>query len=430
MAEPSIDPNAELLALSESETFQDQQRVHDIFSRLRREDPVAWTPEPFGGPGFWSITKYDDIQFVSKNPKLFSSDQQRGGITLESPQMRANREGRELADDEIASVFQAGRSMIAMDPPDHNVHRRMVAPGLTPQKLDDLTPRIRGRCSEILDRIAAQDQCEFVASVAAELPIQMLAELLGVDQARRHDLFEWSNIIIGGDDPDVATSREHVVSAFMGMVDFAVELHAERLKSPGPDLISMLVHTKVDGKPMDMADYISAFVLLVVAGNETTRNSISGGMLALSQHPEERRKLLDDPALMPSAVNEIIRWVAPVVYMRRTALDDVELGGKQIRKGDKLALWYMSGNRDEDKWDDPFRFDISRDGPRHLSFGYGQHLCIGWRLAEIQLTVVLEELLRRFPDMTVDGEVDRLRSNFLNSIKRMNVRYTAERDAA
>ena len=229
MAEPLIDPDAELLALSESETFQDQQRVHDIFSRLRRDDPVAWTPEPFGGPGFWSITKYDDIQFVSKNPKLFSSDQQQGGITLESPQMRANREGRDLADDEISSIFQAGRSMIAMDPPDHNVHRRMVAPGFTPQKLDDLTPRIRGRCTEIFDRIAAQNECEFVASVAAELPIQMLAELLGVDQDRRHDLFNWSNIIIGADDPDVGISREHVVSAFMEMVDYAVALHAERL---------------------------------------------------------------------------------------------------------------------------------------------------------------------------------------------------------
>ena len=320
--------------------------------------------------------------------------------------------------------------MIAMDPPDHNAHRRMVAPGFTPQKLDDLTPRIRRRCVEIFDRIASQNQCEFVSSIAAELPIQMLAELLGVEQDRRHDLFNWSNIIIGADDPDIATSRDHVITAFTDMINYAVELHAERLESPGPDLLSMLVHTEVDGKPMDMADYISAFILLVVAGNETTRNSISGGILALSRHPEQRQKLLDDRSLIPNAVNEIVRWVAPVVYMRRTALEDVELAGKQIRKGDKLALWYMSGNRDEDKWDDPFRFDITRDGPRHLSFGYGQHLCIGWRLAEIQLTVVLEELLERFPDMTVDGEVDRLRSNFLNSIKRMNVTYTAEADAA
>jgi cytochrome P450 len=301
----------------------------------------------------------------------------------------------------------------------------MVAPGFTPQKLDDLTPRIRGRCVEIFDRVASQSQCEFVSSIAAELPIQMLAELLGVEQERRHDLFNWSNIIIGADDPDIATSRDHVVTAFTDMINYAVELHAERLESPGPDLLSMLVHTEVDGKPMDMADYISAFILLVVAGNETTRNSISGGLLALSQHPGEKDKLLADPALIPGAVDEIIRWVHPVIYMRRTALEDYQLRGVAIKAGDKLALWYMSGNRDEEKWADPFTFNVTRDGPRHLSFGYGQHLCIGWRLAEMQLAIVLEELLLRFPGMRVIGDVQRMRTNFLNSIKHMPVTFGA-----
>ena len=224
----------ERLSLSFSETFQDHIVVHDIFTRMRREEPVAWCPEPWGGPGFWSVTKYDDIQFVSKNPMSFGSDQKLGGITLPSSEMIRNRmkqEGRQAFDESSPefSQFEGGANMIAMDPPDHNVHRRMVAPGFTPQKLDDLTPRIRGRCTEIFDRIAAQNECEFVASVAAELPIQMLAELLGVDQDRRHDLFNWSNIIIGADDPDVGISREHVVSAFMEMVDYAVALHAERL---------------------------------------------------------------------------------------------------------------------------------------------------------------------------------------------------------
>ena len=176
---------------------------------------------------------------------------------------------------------------------------------------------------------------------------------------------------------------------------------------------------------MSVADYLSAFVLLVVAGNETTRNSISGGTLALSQHPEERQKLLDDPSLIPKAVDEIIRWVHPVIYMRRTALEDYELRGVRIKAGDKLALWYMSGNRDEEKWEDPFTFNVSRDGPRHLSFGYGQHLCIGWRLAELQLSVVLEEMLARFPDIHVTGEVTRMRTNFLNSIKTMPVSLSA-----
>ena len=168
----------------------------------------------------------------------------------------------------------------------------------------------------------------------------------------------------------------------------------------------------------------SAFILLIVAGNETTRNSISGGVLALSQHPEERQKLLENPLLIDKAVDEIIRWVHPVIYMGRTALEDIKLGDKDIKKGDRLVLWYMSGNRDEDKWEDPFLFNISRNGPRHLSFGYGQHLCIGWRLAEIQLTVCIEELLKRFPDYSVKGEIKRMQSNFLNSIKSMQVEYT------
>jgi len=172
---------------------------------------------------------------------------------------------------------------------------------------------------------------------------------------------------------------------------------------------------------MSIVDYLSAMILLVVAGNETTRNSISGGLLALSQNPDEKQKLLDDPSLIPTAVDEIIRWVHPVVYMRRTAVEDAKVGDQEIKKGDKLALWYMSGNRDEDKWDDPFTFNVSRKGPRHLSFGYGQHLCIGWRLAEIQLRVLMEEMLQRFPGIKVIGEVNRMRTNFLNSIKTMQV---------
>ena len=415
------------LALSEPETFQDQAAVHEIFSELRREDPVVWCPEPHGGPGYWSVMKYDDIQYVSKNPRLFSSDRVQGGITLESPEMRRRRDGRsdeqQPREEEFRAV-EAGTSMITMDPPAHTKHRRMVAPGFTPQRLDELTPRIRARCREILDRIAGQGECEFVSAVAAELPIQMLAELFGVAQEDRIKLFEWSNIMIGGDDPDMRVGRDDVVGVLTELFQYAMALREERQREPGDDLISMLANAEVEGKPMEVADYISAFILLVVAGNETTRNSISGGILALSRHPEERQKLLDDPTLIPGAVDEIIRWVAPVVYMRRTAVADAQVGDKNIKQGDKLALWYMSGNRDEDKWDDPFTFNVTRGGPRHLSFGYGQHLCIGWRLAEIQLTVCLEEVLARFPDFTVHGEVQRMRSNFLNSIKRMQVRYS------
>jgi linalool 8-monooxygenase len=424
---------AEKLSLSFPEVFQDPLIAHDIFTRMRAEAPVSWCPEPWGGPGFWSISRYDDIQEISKLPRIFSSDGRHGGITLPSPEMIRNRQRERGIDPEAPaelSVFDGGRSMISMDPPEHNQQRRVVAPGFTPNTLDSLTPRIRERARVILDALADRGECEFVSSVAAELPIQMLAELFDVPQADRHKLFHWSNLIIGGEDPDVTLSREQTLTAFMELAGYAMQLFEARRREPGNDLISLLANTEVDGQPMSMADYLSAFVLLVVAGNETTRNSISGGLLALSQHPAERQKLLDDPALIPQAVDEIIRWVHPVIYMRRTALEDYEIRGVRIRAGDKLALWYLSGNRDEDKWVDPFTFNVTRNGPRHLSFGYGQHLCIGWRLAEIQLGVLFEELLARYPDMQVEGNVSRIRTNFLNSIKRMQVRYTGRGAAA
>lgn len=416
----------ERLSLSYSVTFQDHAKVHDIFTRMRSEEPVAWCPEPWGGPGFWSITKYDDIQFVSKNPSLFSSDQKLGGITLPSNEMIRNRsksEGREILKEapQEFSQFQGGSSMIMMDPPDHIQSRRVVAPGFTPQKLDDLTPRIRERAREILSRIEGEDEIEFIRTVAAELPIQMLAELFDIEQDARHKLFEWSNIIIGGDDPDIVLSPEQVTTAFMELGTFAMQIYEKRKQQPGEDLISMLVHTEVNGKPMNIGDYLSTMILLVVAGNETTRNSISGGVLALSQNRNEKQKLLDDPSLISNAVDEIIRWVHPVIYMRRTVKEASQIGGQAVKKGDKLALWYMSGNRDEEKWDESFTFNVSRKGPRHLSFGYGEHLCIGWRLAEIQLTIIMEELLARFPNIRVVGDVNRMRSNFLNSIKTMQV---------
>jgi len=416
--------------LSDEETFQNPSVAHDIFARMRAEEPLAFCPEPWGGKGFWAITKYDDIETISKLPHIFSSDGKHGGITLPTPEMIANRRNLTRAEVEGPAEladFEGGRSMISMDPPEHNKHRRQVAPGFTPQRLDALIARIRDRADVLLDEVGKMGSAEsdFVADVAAELPIQMLAELFDVPQADRYKLFEWSNVMIGGDDPEINVSREQTMGAFMELAAYAMQLYEARKAEPRTDLISMLVNTEVDGEPMSVADYLSAFVLLVVAGNETTRNSISGGLLALCQHPEQRHKLLDDPGLIPNAVDEIIRWVHPVIYMRRTALQDYALRDVTIRAGDKVAMWYMSANRDEEKWADPFTFDVSREGPRHLSFGYGQHLCLGWRLAEIQLRILLEGVLARYPTLQVTGPVTRMRTNFLNSIKTMPVRYAA-----
>ncbi|MDH3644380.1 MAG: cytochrome P450, partial [Gammaproteobacteria bacterium] len=389
---------ADRLALSDEETFQDPAIAHDIFSRMRAEEPVAFCPEPWGGKGFWSITKYDDIEEISKLPNVFSSDGKHGGITLPTPEMIANRRNVSVSDvenPEELSAFEGGRSMITMDPPEHNQHRRLVAPGFTPQRLDGLIARIRTRADTLLDEVAAKGNAEsdFVADIAAELPIQMLAELFAVPQSDRHKLFEWSNMIIGGDDPEINVSRDQTMAAFMELAGYAMQLYQARQAEPGDDLITMLAMAEVEGEPMSIADYLSAFILLVVAGNETTRNSISGGLLALCEYPAEREKLISDPSLIPNAVDEIIRWVHPVIYMRRTALEDYRLRDVTIKAGDKVAMWYMSANRDEDKWPDPFTFNVSREGPRHLSFGYGQHLCIGWRLAEIQLRILLEGVL-------------------------------------
>lgn len=386
---------------------------HAAFAELRRRDPVYWNPER-DGPGFWAITKFDDVVAVSKDPKLFSSARAKGGH-------RIFDEAHLGGDDSLDA------SMISMDPPEHNHFRRMVTPGFIPGRIAEMEARIRARTGDIIDRIAAKGEVEFVSTVAAELPIQVLAELFGVPQEDRGKLFEWSNAVVGEDDPELRSSQEYMNQCMQEMAMYSLGLWQQRVASPTGDLISMLAHSKVDGDAMSMQRYLATFILLVVAGNETTRNSISGGLLALSQFPEQRQKLIDDPSLIAGAASEIIRWVSPVLHMRRTATADTELRGKQIRAGDKIVMWYASANRDEDVFANPFVFDPARtQPPGHLGFGIGQHFCLGSRLAELQLRVMFEELLRRLPDITVKGPVRKARSNFLNSIKEMHVTFTPE----
>ncbi len=394
---------------------------HDVFTRLRRECPVYWNPEK-DGPGFWAITRHEDVVQVSKNPKLFSSARSRGGHRI--------FDERAVALGGLPPPSDLDASMISMDPPEHARYRKMVTPGFTPDRIRELEADVRRRTTEILDRIADRGECEFVSTVAAELPIQVLAELLGVPQEDRRQLFEWSNASIGEDDPELRSSPEHMERCLLEMVGYSGRLWQERLSAPGDDLISMLARSEVDGEPMSMQRYFSTFILLIVAGNETTRNSISGGLVALSEFPEERRRLLRDPALMPTAAAEIVRWVSPVLHMRRTATEDTEIRGQKIRAGDKIVVWYCSANRDEDAFDDPFRFDVGRQENPHLGFGIGQHFCLGSRLAELQLRVLFDEPLRRLPDIEPAGPQRRLRSNFLSGIKSLPVRFTPERRTA
>ncbi|MFZ3033227.1 MAG: cytochrome P450 [Parvibaculum sp.] len=370
------------------------------------------------------MTRYDDIETISKNPKLFSSAKDMGGHRI-------------FNENEI-DENNTEASMISIDPPEHAAYRRMISPGFVPKRIANMEDRIRARVTRLLDQLeergANGKEVEFIDAVAAALPIDVLAELFGMPSSDGPKLFEWSNATVGEDDPELRVSDEYMRKCLGEMAGYTANLWQQRVENPGEDLISMLAHSRVpnlEGKeePMSFATYIGTFILLVVAGNETTRNSISGGLLALSQNPEERAKLLADPSLIPSAVQEIVRWVSPVLHMRRTATQDTELGGQKIAKGDKVVMWYALANRDETKWDDPYRFDVTRytdkDAPTQLGFGIGQHFCLGSRLAELQLRVLYEEMLRRFPDIHVSGPIRRLRSNFISGIKEMPVKLTA-----
>ena len=389
---------------------------HEVFARLRREAPVAWNPED-DGRGFWAVTRYEDIVAVSKNPKAFSSARIHGG--------------HRIFDENVVGVAGVGADkteapMISMDPPEHNQYRRMVSPGFAPRRVQALEDRIRDRVSGILDRLAGADTCDFVADIAAELPIQMLAELMGVPQEDRAMLFEWSNALIAEDDAEYRSSPEAVAEKIARMAEYALALWQQRFDHPGDDLISMLVHSRVDGEAMTRERYIGTFILLVAAGNETTRNSLSGGFLALAEHPAEKRRLIEDPSLLTSAAAEIVRWVSPVMHMRRTAIEEAEIGGQAIRPNDKVILWYCSGNRDEAVFADPFRFDITRTDPAHVGFGTGQHFCLGARLAEVQIRVFYEEFLRRYPDACPVGPIERMRSNFIVGYKSIPTRLVGQ----
>jgi cholest-4-en-3-one 26-monooxygenase len=289
-----------------------------------------------------------------------------------------------------------------------------------------LEPRIRQAARSIIDKIADKGECDFVRAVAAELPLQVIAELLGIPQDDRGKLFDWSNRLIGFDDPEFQTSMEDGRQAAMEMWMYANEIAAASDRK-GEDLVSVLMSAEVDGVGLTEMEFDAFFLLLAVAGNETTRNLISGGMLALIENPAEYARLVADPSLVPSAVEEMLRWVTPVMYFRRTATRDTELRGTPIKENDKVCVYYTSANRDEDVFPDPFRFDVGRTPNEHLAFGVGQHFCLGNSLARLEIRVVFEELVRRLPDIAPAGAVRRLRSNFINGYKAIPVRFTPEK---
>jgi cholest-4-en-3-one 26-monooxygenase len=383
---------------------------HEPFRQLRAESPVYWQPTPAGG--FWVLTKYKDIWDVSLDQKTFSSE--RHGSVPRDWQ----------SEDEIAGQREL---LINMDPPRHTKYRRIVNLGFSPKMVNRLEQHIRELANRIIDPIAERGECDFVNDVAAELPLQVIVEMIGVPVEDRHLVFDWSNKMLAFDDPEYQTAPDVGPMAAMEMYAYANQLAVDRKECPRDDLVSLLMTAEVEGEKLTESEFNSFFLLLAVAGNETTRNLISGGMLALIEHPAERARLLADRALMPTAVEEMLRWVAPVMQFRRTAMRNATIRGQQIREGEKVSLWYGSANRDEEVFPDAGRFDVGRSPNDHLGFGIGPHFCLGANLARLEIQIMFEELLRRLPDIELAGPVERLRSNFINGVKRMPVRFTPER---
>jgi cholest-4-en-3-one 26-monooxygenase len=381
---------------------------HDMFDLLRAEAPVSFQPEA-DGDGFWSIVRYDDLQQVSRDWPDYSNE---GGITL--------------VDVDEEQLEQQRMMMLIMDPPRHTKLRLLVNKGFTPRMVGRLHDRIREIARGLVANAASRGRCDFVVDVAAELPLQVIAEMMGVPQEDRHKVFDWSNRLIGSEDPEYAVTAEDAMGAAAEMFAYANDLATEKRANPGDDIVSTLLTAEVEGERLTDVEFDVFFELLAVAGNETTRNLISHGMLALIEHPDQHQLLLDDPSLLPGAVDEMLRYASPVMYMRRTAQHDVTLRGQTIHAGDKVALWYIAANHDPAAFEDPHRFDIRRSPNEYLAFGGGgPHFCLGSHLAKLEITVLFEAVLAGLPPVQLTGPVERLRSNFINGIKHMPVAVSA-----
>ena len=375
------------------------------FERLRKEDPVHWSAESEFGP-YWSVTKYQDIKYVDMNHQIFSSE---GGITL-----------ADQDEDFTLPMF------IAMDPPKHDEQRKVVAPVAGPRNLAALEPEIRQRVCNILDDLPRGEDFNWVKHLSIELTTQMLATLFDFPFEDRYKLTRWSDVATAPPGTGIVDSEEQRRAELLECLEYFTGLWHERAKrdEPGNDLISMLAHGSSTRDMLDRPmEYLGNLILLIVGGNDTTRNSLTGGVLALNQNPDEYEKLRQNPKLIPNMVAEIIRWQTPLAHMRRRALVDTELGGKQIKAGDKVCMWYVSGNRDPEMFDDPDAFVIDRPNARsHISFGFGIHRCMGNRVGEMQLRIVWEELLKRFHKVEVTGEPERVYSSFVKGYSELPVR--------
>lgn len=391
--------------LTDLEYFRDGP-PHALFARMRRQPEPHWNPLQSDEPGFWSFTRAADITAISRNPQVFSSA--RGGV---------------FATAQSGVPVEVLREVIlGMDPPRHtqvrNVVQAVFTPKLIRQKVDD----IRTTVNDLIDEVIEQGSCDFVNYIAVELPLRVIADMLGVPQEDRRKLFEWTNQLSRA----AATADPHLgLGALLEIGGYLTAITSERRQNPGEDLVSRIIAAEVDGDRLSEAEITYFFALLMFAGNDTTRNTASGGMRALIEHDDQRRELVAVPEAIPNAIEEMLRWVTPVIYFTRVAKCDTTVGEHPVKEGERVALWYSAGSRDPELNENPERFDAFRQKPPHLAFGGGgAHFCLGNPLARLELKVLFEELLRRIPDVQLAGPVERLVSNFSNELTAMPVTFT------
>ncbi len=390
----------------------------EVFARLRAEDPIRFFDEHAyylageevlaAGPGYWSITRHADIVEASRRADLFCSGH--GATITDMPT-------------EFSEFFG---SMLALDDPRHARLRRLVSSGFTPRTLARVEEQVARVATEIVDDLANRGECDFVTDAAARLPLQIICEMMGIPKSLHAEVLDHSNIVLSAGDPEYVPKGTNVLEAILvagaGLADIMTELAEKRRVEPAEDITSALVHAEIDGERLSEAEMASFFILLCTAGNETTRNAISHGLWALTDHPEQRRVWLEDfETVTPTAIEEIVRWATPVLQFRRTVTTDgATLGDHVFSAGDKVVMWYYSANRDEDVFDDPHRFDVRRNPNNHIGFGGpGPHFCLGAHLARREIGVMFRELLGRFPNVRATAEPERLRSNFINGIKHL-----------
>ena len=387
---------------------------HAEFDRLRRDAPVFWHPEP-DDTGFWAITRHADVVAISKDHERFSSEE--GGTFISTAE---------------PNDLEAMRATILnMDPPKHDRYRKLVSAGFTPRMIRRLMEEIDEHARDIIDRVQAKGRVDFVDEIASVLPLEMICEMLGIPEEDWGQMREWSDMMVGWDDPDLSGDPEVQTQAAANMFMYCNGLVEKRKTDPGDDILSTLVHAEVDGDRLSELDLNLFFVTLVIAGNETTRNLINHGMLALFDHPEQMEKLQQDLDLLPLAVDEMLRWGTSIQNFRRTAMEDVELHGTTIRKGEKVVLFYLAANYDETVFEDPYEFRVDRESNRHVAFGGGGiHFCLGSHLAKAEIGAIFREVVTRLPDIRPAGEAVRLRSDFINGIKRFPVEFTPVNEPA